>query len=132
MEGERKRGRDQKKVFGSCDSGEVFEDFSPTSEVESVGDPFWVFGVRVPAVLPSVPVVKVPLSSVDVVCEVVSSDSHCESVEPQTFSLARETRRKREACFVERREQTNSGESTASNQKKGYRAYSSAKSAAAT
>ena len=46
---------------------------------------FWVFGVRVPAVLPSVPVVNVPFSSVNVVCEVVSSDSHCESVEPQTF-----------------------------------------------
>ena len=53
---------------------------------------FWVFCVRVPAVLPSVPVVNVPLSSVNVVCEVVSSDKHCESVEPQTFPLARETR----------------------------------------
>ena len=54
---------------------------------------FGFSGVRVPAVLPSVPVVNVPLSFVNVVCEVVSSDSHCESVEPQTFSLARETRR---------------------------------------
>ena len=43
-------------------TGEVFEDFSATSEVESVGDPFG-FSVCVCAVLPSVPVVNVPLSS---------------------------------------------------------------------
>ena len=78
-------------------STEVFEDFSPISEVESVG---WDFGVCVFAVLPSVLVVSVPFSNVNVVCDVGFCDSDCEFVEPQTFSLSR----KRKVCFVECRE----------------------------
>ena len=42
----------------------------------------------------------VPLSNVNVVCEVVFIDSDCEFVEPCTSSLAR----KREACFAQTQE----------------------------
>ena len=126
-------------MFGSCD-WRSFRGLQCHFEGGVCWGSFWVFGVRVCdvfgvrvcAVLPSVPVVNVPLSSVNVVCEVVSSDSHCESVEQQTYSLARETRGV--FCGKTRTNEywRNTGESTASNQKKGYRAHSSAKSAAAT
>ena len=83
---------------------EVCEELSPTSEVERVGDSFG-FLVCVPAVPPSVPVVTVPVSNVNVhvVCQVVFSGSDCEFVEPQTFSLAT----KRKVCFVESQEYMN-------------------------
>ena len=45
----------------------------PFCEVESVGHSFR-FSVCAPAVPPSVPVVTVPVSNVDAVCEVVSPD----------------------------------------------------------
>ena len=45
--------------------------------------------VCVPVVPPMVPVVTVPFSDVQVVCEVVFSDSDSECVEPQTFPLSR-------------------------------------------
>ena len=84
--------------------GAKFARNSPTSEVERVGDSFG-FLVCVPAVPPSVPVVTVPVSNVNVhvVCQVVFSGSDCEFVEPQTFSLAT----KRRVCFVESREYLN-------------------------
>ena len=46
-------------------SSEVFEDFSPMSEVESVGDSAGFFGVCALALPPSVPVVTVPFSIVN-------------------------------------------------------------------
>ena len=75
--------------------GEVFEDVSHISEVESCGGSSG-FSVCAP-VLSSVLAVTVLFSHVNVVCEVVCSNSDCECVDLQTFlSLSR----KREACFV--------------------------------
>ena len=55
--GRKERSRDQKKVLDRV-SSEVLEDFSPTSEVESVGVSFG-FSVRVFAVLRSVFVLSI-------------------------------------------------------------------------
>ena len=65
-----------------------FEVFCPASEVGSVGNSS-SFSVCLLVVPPSLLVVTVPFSNVNVVCEVVFSDSNCEYVEPQTFSLSR-------------------------------------------
>ena len=58
------------------------------------------FSLCLPASPPVVPVVTVPFSHVNVDCEVVFSDSGCESVEPQTLSPFR----KREASVALERE----------------------------
>ena len=47
--------------------------------------------VCVPASLPAVSVVTVPLPNMSVMCEVVP-DVECENVQPQTFSLSRKRR----------------------------------------
>ena len=84
--GERYRIHNKRKCLDRvCVSCEVFLDFSSISEMESVGDSFGL-SVCVPAVLPSMLVVTLRFSNVNVVCEVVFSDSDCGYVEPQTIS----------------------------------------------
>ena len=62
----------------------VLEAFCSSSEVENVGICVDL-ALCVLASPPVVPVVTVPFSDVNLVCEAVYSDSDCEIVEPQTF-----------------------------------------------
>ena len=73
----------------------VLEPFCSSSEVENVGISVNL-SLCVLASPPVVPVVTVPFSDVNLVCEAVFCDSDCEIVEPQTFSFSR----KREASVA--------------------------------
>ena len=75
VEGESERVEIRRRCLDRV-SSEVFEDFGPTSEVESVGDSFG-FSVCVCLLFvpSSMPVVTILLSNVNVVCVVLSSDS---------------------------------------------------------
>ena len=102
VEGERERVETSSESIcvdrlDSLDVGrKVLVPFCSSSEVESVGISLDL-SLCVRASPPVVPVVTVPFSDVNLVCEAVYSDSDCEIVEPQTFfSLSR----KREASVA--------------------------------
>ena len=91
VEGERERVEtSSKRICMNRLPSKVFEVLCPVSEVESVGN-FFDFSV-------CVPFVTVPLSNVNLVCDVVFSDSDGEWLSRRPFSLS--LYRKREASVA--------------------------------
>ena len=88
VQGERERF-EGKRICLDCSSSKTVEVLCPESEVWGVGN-FLSFSVCLLVVPPSLPVVTFPCSNVNVVCQgFFFSDSNCEFVEPQIFSLSR-------------------------------------------